>query len=353
MSRSWMIYGAYGYSGELIAREAVARGLTPLLAGRNRATLESLASELGLAYRVFDLSDTQTVEQAVADQTLVLHCAGPFSKTAAPMLDACLNTGTHYFDITGEIDVFEYAHSDTVSSRASAADIIVCPGVGFDVVPTDCLAVKLKDALPDATSLELAFKAGGPMSPGTAKTSVESMAGLSRVRRSGRIVETPLLTRKLTLGGKERSAMSIPWGDVSTAYTSTGIGDVTVYVPVAERTLKRIRRVQSLRWLLGLGWVQAFMKNRITKTVQGPDAEQRAKARTYLWGEVRNAKGDTVSGRFETPNGYDLTVTAPLAIVEAVLNGDLTAHGSVTPSQLMGADFVWSLPGVSPLEMER
>ena len=353
MEKNWMIYGAYGYSGELIAREAVARGLTPMLAGRNETKLRALANELKLGFRVFDLSDSAAVKRELEDMTLVLHCAGPFSATSAPMLEGCLASKAHYFDITGEMDVFEHAHSERVNERAREAGIIVCPGVGFDVVPTDCLAAQLKQALPDMTELDLAFKAGGPMSPGTAKTSVESLAGLSRIRHNGRIVETPLKTRRLDMGRGERIAVSIPWGDVSTAYHSTGVNNVVVYVPVAERTVKRMKRLQSMRWLMGHPWVQSFMKRRIEKNVPGPTAEQRAKSRTYLWGEARNAAGKKVIGRFETPNGYDLTVTAPLAIVTAVLEHKVSSAGSTTPSTLMGADFVWSLPGVTPLELTR
>jgi short subunit dehydrogenase-like uncharacterized protein len=353
MKQNWMIYGAYGYSGELIAREAVARGLSPMLAGRNETKLRTLATELNLGFRVFDLSDSAAVKRELEDMQLVLHCAGPFSATSGPMLEGCLASKAHYFDITGEMDVFEHAHSAGINKRAKEAGIIVCPGVGFDVVPTDCLAAQLKQALPDLTELDLAFKAGGPMSPGTAKTSVEGMAGLSRIRSNGRIIETPLKTRRVDMGQGERTGVSIPWGDVSTAYHSIGVENVVVYVPVAERTVKRMRRLQSMRWLMGQPWVQAFMKRRIEKNVPGPTAEQRAKSRTYLWGEARNASGKKVVGRFETPNGYDLTITAPLAIASAVLDASVTATGSTTPSKLMGPEFVWSLPGVTPLELTR
>jgi len=353
MDQNWMIYGAYGYSGELIAREAVARGLKPMLAGRNEEKLRALANELHLGFRVFDLSDSAAVKRELEDMALVLHCAGPFSATSAPMLEGCLASKAHYFDITGEMDVFEHAHSAGINQRAREAGVIVCPGVGFDVVPTDCLAAQLKQALPDMTELDLAFKAGGPMSPGTAKTSVEGMAGLSRIRHNGRIVETPLKTRRLDMGQGERTAVSIPWGDVSTAYHSTGVENVVVYVPVADRTVKRMKRLQSMRWLMGQLWVQSFLKRRIEKNVPGPTAEQRARSRTYLWSEARNATGKKVVGRFETPNGYDLTITAPLAMVTAVLEQAVTGPGSTTPSQLMGPDFVWSLPGVTPLELTR
>lgn len=187
MQPSWMIYGAYGYSGELIAREAVARGMTPILAGRNETKLRPLANELGLGFRVFDLADGKAALRELEDMTAVLNCAGPFSHTARPMLNACLDSQTHYFDITGEIEVFELAHDPATSTRARQAGILVCPGVGFDVVPTDCLAAQLKKALPEATQLTLAFQSRSKLSPGTAKTTVEGAAELCKVRVGGRI----------------------------------------------------------------------------------------------------------------------------------------------------------------------
>jgi len=98
----WMIYGANGYTGELTAREAVRRGQRPILAGRNAAAIEALARELGCESRVFDL-DAPHLDGIQA----VLHCAGPFSHTSKPMVNACLAAGAHYLDITGEIAVFE------------------------------------------------------------------------------------------------------------------------------------------------------------------------------------------------------------------------------------------------------
>ena len=153
----WMIYGANGYTGRLIAQEAKARGLSPVLAGRSDA-VAALARQLGLAHRRFDLDDRDAVRGGLDGIGLVLHCAGPFSATAAPMLEGCLAVGAHYLDITGEIDVFAHCHAQ--HARAQTAGIVVLPGAGFDVVPTDCLAAQLKRELPSATHLVLAFDAG-------------------------------------------------------------------------------------------------------------------------------------------------------------------------------------------------
>src|SRR5450432_1034046 len=200
-----MIYGANGYTGRLIAREAAKRGLKPLLAGRNRDELDALAKELGLLRRVFELSNPNEVARNLDGVNVVLHCAGPFSRTAAPMLNACLDLNVHYLDITGEIDVFELCHHAHV--RAKHQGIIMLPGSGFDVVPTDCTAAMLKQRLPDATSLVLAFEAGGGPSPGTAKTSVEGSRKGGRARIDGELRSVPLAWKSRTFmrEGKART----------------------------------------------------------------------------------------------------------------------------------------------------
>ncbi|HAI58261.1 MAG TPA: hypothetical protein DCM32_00070 [Xanthomonadaceae bacterium] len=342
----WMIYGANGYTGRLMAKEAVARGLRPILAGRRRVELESLARELGgLEVRVFGL-EASALDLGLRGVSLVLHCAGPFSKTCAPMLAACLRAKAHYLDITGEIDVFAHCHQH--DAKAREAGIVVLPGAGFDVVPTDCLAAQLKRDLPDASALVLAFEAGGGPSPGTAKTSVEGLGKGGRVRIAGELRKVPLAWKSRTFDrdGEARSAMTIPWGDVYTAYLSTGIPDIEVYMAVPPAVIGRVRRLRIIRPLLALGPVQRFMKARVEKSVRGPSDSKRGKTDTHVWGEARTADGRELKRQLRTPNGYDLTVTAALGITERLLAG-AAEPGFKTPSMLMGADYVLGLPGVA------
>ncbi len=346
----WMIYGANGYTGTLIAREAARRGLAPVLAGRSLDKVGAIAAETSLAKAAFSLTDTVALRAALKDVDLVLHCAGPFSATAQPMIDACLDTATHYLDITGEIDVFEAAQRQ--HQRAAESGVVLCPGAGFDVIPTDCVAATLKEALPDATELALGFDSRSGFSPGTAKTSVEGLAKGGRVRRDGVIVPVPLAyrTRTIDFGAGEKLAMTIPWGDVSTAYYSTDIGNIEVYIPASPKLVSRLKSMNSVRPLLGLAPVQWFMKRRIDRSVRGPDAETREKLRTHVWGEVRNAAGDVRTARVETTNGYSLTVTGSLELVRRVLAGE-TEAGTKTPSQIGGADLVSRLPDCSAIEV--
>lgn len=346
MKRKWMIYGANGYTGKLIAREARVRGHRPILAGRSRKSIESLAAETGFDCRVFDLEDTTALNKALQDISLVLHCAGPFSATSQPMIDACLQNHCHYLDITGEISVFANAHKR--SDEARHADIVLMPGVGFDVVPTDCLAAILVKALPAATALTLAFEFGGDMSPGTVKTSIEGLAGGGCVREDGKLKWVPLAwkTREIPFRHGKRLTVTIPWGDVFTAYISTGIPEIEVYMAAPPSSIMHMRRLRMLKPLLSMNWVQNLMKKRIEKSITGPELGERQNSQMQLWGEVCTADGRSVSATMTTPNGYDVTVTASLGIVEYLLANDVEG-GFYTPSLLMGADYATSLPGVA------
>jgi len=341
----WMIYGANGYTGKLVVEEAVRRGLRPVLAGRNAAALEAIAQPHGLPVRAFALDNAAAVRTGLNGIGLVLHCAGPFSATSGPMLEACLDVGAHYLDITGEIDVFAACHARDADAKQRG--VVVLPGAGFDVVPTDCLAAMLKRDLPSATSLVLAFEAGGGPSPGTALTSVEGLGKGGRARIGGELRRVPLAwkTRSFERDGEARFAMTIPWGDVYTAYLSTGIPDIEVYMGVPPATAARLRRLRLLGPLLGLGPVQSWLKRQVQKKVRGPSEGTRGKTGCVVWGEVRDAAGAEARKRLRTPNGYDLTVTASLGIVQRLLEGGAPA-GFHTPSRLMGADYVLSLPGV-------
>lgn len=348
-----MIYGATGYTGELMAREAARRGLRPVLAGRDAAKVTRLAQELGLESRVFPVAPSVPAG-SLEGMALALHCAGPYSATSRAMVDACLAAHAHYLDITGEIDVFEAVHARTAECRA--AGIVACPGVGFDVVPTDCLAASLHAALPGATQLTLGFMGGGGFSRGTSKTMVEGLGDGGRVRRGGRLERVPLgyRTREIDFGdgGGARHAMTIPWGDVSTAFHSTGIPDIEVYLPMPPARVRALQRLNWLRPLLRLRLVQDYLKGRVDRQPPGPDAGTRERSQSHVWGEVRDAAGRTVTGRIRTANGYSVTVLAALGVVERLLTGPAPVPGATTPSRLMGAGYAGSLPGSTPVQLD-
>ena len=333
-----MIYGANGYTGELIAREAVRRGHRPILGGRNAEKIDALARELSCEARVFDLDDVD-----LAGVALVLHCAGPFVLTSAPMVDACLRAGAHYLDITGEIPVFEAILRR--DAEAKARGITLLPGVGFDVVPSDCLASMLAERLAGATELTLAFYTkGSALSRGTTRTMIESIGDGGAIRRDGRIVRVPFAydVRTIPFSCGERTAMTIPWGDVSTAFHTTGIPNIRVYVAASRKTIARARR---LRWLLPLLSPKPIRRlvQKLAAPRGGPDERMRAAGRVYLWGEVSNGT-ESRSMTMTTPEGYAFTIHSAVIAVERVL--ETPRPGAFTPAKLLGAELVSSVPGV-------
>lgn len=342
-----LLYGANGYTGELCAREAVARGLAPILAGRRSEALAPLAAELGLASRAVSLEDAAGLGAALDGIACVLHCAGPFSITSRPMVDACLERRVHYLDITGEIEVFEAVLRR--EREAKARGIALLPGAGFDVVPSDGLAARLHEALPDAVRLDLAFASvGGSWSRGTLVTMLEGASKGSCVRRGGRYVpiRPASLVRTIEFErGKPRTAVAIPWGDQATAYRTTGIPDITTWAGVGRSPLRAMRWLGRLRPLLAIGPLRRGLQAQVRKRVSGPDEATRERARSLLWGRVEAADGRAMEARLSAPEGYRITAIAAVECARRVAAGEL-APGAWTPSLAFAARFVDTLPGV-------
>jgi short subunit dehydrogenase-like uncharacterized protein len=344
----WLVYGATGYTGRLIAREAAQRGLKPILAGRNPAAVEALGKELGLETRVLLLDDPAKVADHLADVTLVLNCAGPFSATAEPMLQACLAARAHYLDITGEIAVFERVHA--LDKEARNAGVVLCAGVGFDVIPTDCVALMLKEQLPRAVELSLGFDTEMKMSRGTAKTMLENIADGGKIRQNGTIVPVGLgyRPRRIDFGGGERLAAAIPWGDVATAYYTTGIPNIVVYTGTTPGQMRQIGLLNAFRWLFRSRGVRRFFERQIEANVKGPSAEVRESGAAFVWGEAVDANGAKATIRIKTQSAYALTVTGALGVVQWLLDNP-APRGSTTPARLMGSRYVLDLPGTTLL----
>jgi short subunit dehydrogenase-like uncharacterized protein len=339
MRSNFLLYGASGFVGETIARQAVQAGLPIILGGRDATRLFALASELGVEHRVFALDDSTAIDRALDGIAVVLHCAGPFVHTFKPMIESCLRTGAHYLDITGEIPVYEgIAARD---AEAKARGVMLLPAVGFDVVPTDCLALHLRQRLPSATRLTLAFQTQGPggLPPGTQRTMIELIPYGNRVRRDGLLVrpERGVKTRMIDFGKGPILATRLTWGDVFTAYWTTGIPNIEDYVVLPESARKQMARMDYIRLLFKL----RFMRNLLKRGVRpGPSAEKRAKTTTHVWGEVEDDQGRRASARLHGPEaGVVWTAQTALAAVRKVLSGEITP-GFQTPARVYGADFV-------------
>lgn len=339
-----LLYGATGFVGEAITRLAVETGLRPIVAGRDANELAALAAELGLEHRVFELEPD--IDRHLAGVKVLLHCAGPFIHTFKPMVEACLRTRTHYLDLTGEIPVYEAVASH--DGEAKQHGVMLLPGVGFDVVPTDCLALYLKQRLPSATRLTLAFHTQGPggLPPGTQRTMIELIPYGNRVRTNGRL-EVPahgVKTREIDFGNGPLTATRLTWGDVFMAFHSTGIPNIEDYVVLPESARRQMAKLDYLRPIFRIPMLRNLLKRGVRP---GPSAEKRARTVTHVWGEVTDDEGRRAVSRLHGPEaGVEWTGRAALAAVRKVLAGN-APPGFQTPAKAYGADFVLECDGVT------
>ena len=344
----FLLYGANGYTGTLIAEAAKAQGMTPVLGGRNAPEIVALAARLDLPHRVSTADDGTALDTALQDVPLVLNCAGPFHRTYGPVTAACLTQGRHYLDITGEPDVLQGCAD--IDAAARKAGVMLMPGCGFDVVSTDCTAALLKETLPSATELTLAFTAAAGASRGTMRTAVE--AGLGRnalVRREGKLVELPGLQEcKIDFGDGPQTAIATTWGDLVTAPHTTGIETVEVYLAPDKASEKLLRTPLWLRKLLASPLGRWLVMRQIATRPAGPDAEARATKRCRVYGAARDGDGGLAEVRLDLPENYALTATTALEITRRVLAGQVTP-GFQTPAGQFGPALVLDLPGVQRL----
>jgi short subunit dehydrogenase-like uncharacterized protein len=341
-----LVYGAYGYTGRLVVESAIDRGYDPIVAGRDAQKTRGVATANDLRARSFAVADA---DEHLGDVDAVLNCAGPFAETADAMVEACIDTGTHYLDITGELPVFERIRRR--GPDAAETDVTLLPGVGFDVVPTDCLAAHLHERLPDATHLSLALDADGGVSPGTLKTVLSDAGSGGAVRRDGVLRAEPVgaRTRVVDFGEGLQRAVSIPWGDVSTAYHTTGIPNVDVYLALPRAGRTAVTLAPYFDSVLDVDAVQRGLSWLIDRYVDGPDPATRAAGGARVWGEVRSADNRLVS-RLRTPETYRFTADAATLIAGKVLDGD-APEGFQTPASAFGPDLVLELPGVERVDL--
>jgi short subunit dehydrogenase-like uncharacterized protein len=344
----WVIYGATGYAGKRVAAEAVKRGLTPILAGRSKTQLEEVGHELGLETRCFTLDEPANIRASLADIALLVNAAGPFTFTASALCEACITTGTNYIDITGEMDVL--SASFELNTAAKEAGVLIVSGAGFDVVPSDCLAMSLANSVNSPVRLFLALIEGDSFSKGSVATFLRHVSkGFFCLRNNHLIRIRPgTMCMDVDLGFQRQYLMPFPWGDLITAKESTGIENITTYSGCS-----RMNAVFSrvLFPVLGLVYksktILSWRLERLNNNHRNPTEEELSARKTYVWGRVENEAGDAKDGLLETPDGYTFT---DISVVEAAilfLEGKLDKlSGALTPTQAFGLGFAESLPGV-------
>ncbi|WP_296620491.1 trans-acting enoyl reductase family protein [Marivirga sp.] len=349
MAYKILIYGANGYTGKLIAREAKEKEIPVELAGRNTEAIKKLSKETNFPYHIVKLTEKENLEKLLEGFHTVIHCAGPFSETAIPMVEACIKSKTNYLDITGEIWVFEDIMK--YHEQAKKANIALIPGVGFDVVPTDCLARYLKEKLPTATSLELAFvgsKTG--MSRGTAVTMAKNISKGGFIRDNGEIKNVPLAyeVKEIEFTHRKQWSMTIPWGDLMTSYHQTKIPNIKVFSGASLKMINKIKKFRTLKFLLGIAWIQKLVRRKIENSVTGPSDKNLETGKTYVIGTITDESGKSFTTELITPEAYFLT--AKTALTSAIKLEESTLNGYLTPAQAFGIDFIMEFENVERID---
>ena len=337
---NFLIYGSYGYTGQLIVERALKEGLRPILAGRNEKKLRLQAEQTSLDCRAFSLNETSKLDSALAEVDIVLHCAGPFVHTYRPMAEACLRTRRHYVDISGEIPGFEALVK--MDLQAKQAGIMLLPGAGFDVVPSDCLAAHLKQRLPSARQFRLFLRGvGAGVSRGTAKSAVENMHRQGMIRRDGQLVQVPPAwnVRERDFGRGYTKVVSVGWGDVSTAYYSTGIPNIEAYFAFPDSVINLLRLMRLAGPLMYNRLAKGILKSFINMFVKGPEEAKRKNASAIFVGEVMGQKGERAISKLITPEGYTCTAFTTIEVMKRILRNEWKP-GFQTPSLAYGSNFI-------------
>ena len=348
--KTFLIYGSYGYTGQLIVDLAVKEGLRPILAGRHEGKLRAQAAQArkhNLEYRAFSLDETAKLDSALQEVDSVLHCAGPFVHTFREMAEACLRTRKHYVDISGEIPGFEALAA--LNAQAKDAGIMLMPGGGFDIVPSDCLAAHVKQRLPSATHFRLFMRGiGAGVSRGTAKSAIENMHRQGMIRRGGKLVKVPPAWKVLVqdFGQGPVKVVSVGWGDVSAAYHSTGIPNIETYFAFPRVVINFLYDMRVLGPLMYNRPVKNILKLLINLILPpGPNEERRKKRFATMIGEATDQNGGRAASKLITPEGYTCTALTTVEIMKRILNGEYKT-GFQTPSCVYGSDFIMQFDGV-------
>ena len=314
--KTLMIYGATGYTGRMAAEYAKASGLDLIVAGRSEAALAALASELGGDYRVFGVDDGVGVDAALSGISVLLNCAGPYLRTAKPLMKAAIRNGVDYLDIAAELDSYRLA--EVLDVKAKAAGVMLLPGSGGSVAMLGCLAGHATERVAEPKLIRIALHVTGSMSRGSAVSATENMTGDCLRLIGGSLVgRRPEELRDFDFGTGPKSCFPVTLPDLLTIHRATNVPDIETFVHVSG---------------------DAFPQGDLSVLPDGPTAQQRESNRYQAAVEVTGADGSVVREVLDTVNGYTFTPMAAAEVARRVLAGERTP-GFQTPAGLFGNGF--------------
>ena len=330
-----VVYGATGYTGRLVTAALVEAGQQPVLAGRNRSALEALAAPRGLEVRVGGLHDVD-----LAGTVVLINCAGPFSLTQAPLVEACLRRGVHYLDLAGEVQ--EHTAIARRDSEGRHAGVLLLPGAGFGIVPSETLLAHVAARLPGAERAELALRTVGTPSRGTAEVVLGQLRTPGVQRRQGRLVEAP--------AGREKRRVDFGDGDgPRVVVTNPWRADVLAAVPTVPALTTLMAFPRPVRALMRVP--HGALGRRVAHTLpEGPTPTQLEEGRAAVWARAHRGR-ERVTSVVTGPDPYLWTAAVATLCLSRVLLGEHLS-GYRRPSELWGPDMGLDLPGVDRRDLD-
>lgn len=326
-----LIYGAAGFMGQLFLKTIHGEKLDIVLGAR-----DNFSSTYTL--RLFLLDNQTTIIENIKDVKLLINLAGPFKNTNKQLVEACIANGTHYIDIAGEVTELETVFAYDI--KAKNANIMLMPGAGFGVVPTDIVANLAKDKLPDATHLKIAYITNGGASKGTLKSV------LTDINKDGVILENDVFNKAMPafktfqflVYNKEQEVVYNPWrADLFSAKISSGIQNIETYANFPSFIVKMMHGK--------LLWLRDFILKRLINLFPiGPSEQQLEKGFTICFAEVKNAKGEKANAYIYGPEAYVFTANTLLAITKNIVANNFKS-GFQTPN-IYGKELLKSIPNI-------
>lgn len=346
--RAWMIYGATGCLGRLLTRSAVARGLRPVLAGRNANSLERTAKEFQLPWCSFTVEDKTTCRRQLKDVDLVVNTAGPFRHTAVLLAESCLAAGAHYFDVSREVPQSVALH--TLDAEAKRKQLTVMPGLGFSASASSCLAKHLYGLMPNADCLEIALEPFSRVhTNGQNLTMLDGIASGGFRRREGKLQRYWLgsACKRARLPTGIRTLVPVPLGDAEAAYHSTGIPNITAHIAIDAPPYTIGVSLSLGQAMLSLPFMHSLFRSRISAQCVDSEPEDVAlEGRSLVWARVIQKSAPKIEGWLWLEEEYNVTAAAVIAGVLEFFKKNSLPSGFQTPATALGEDFILALPGV-------
>ncbi|QDR81250.1 Saccharopine dehydrogenase NADP binding domain protein [Sporomusa termitida] len=317
-----LVYGATGYTGKLICLRLKELNINFAIAGRDKAKVAELSSQLNVPNFVFATSDFGGWQEALSGCACLINAAGPFALTAENAMHACLQNKIHYLDISAEIPTYQLAAA--LDQQAKEAGIMIISGAGL-FVAYDALVVHTAKRVKCAQQLFVAFSHYGGFSQGSIKSAkyIEELGLL--IRENGELQQiTDANPKAFDFGEGPQECFPTSLGGTILSYKSTAIPNIREYFQVQ---------------LSALTTNPTDIKN----LPEGPTAEERAAGRNKLAVEVIGSSGDSAYSIADLPSGYTLTPLSVVAVTCRIVNGDFKA-GYQTSGSAYGENIISDIP---------